>query len=370
MTKPLQRFWTMIDALPGAETDRRDWRIRLGIEFAWARTFLRVTGRRATAIDCPAPGGDGCPRGVIRTGDGTLRAVCRSAVGRCDPVELVADDIDILKLDIRLLRRALIVALNLREELPHLPAGSAITLGKYAVAAGVSAPVVLAVAGPMQPVLVDELRGAGLGRERGVVLAPTEASMPALTRRWLSEQGHLLLNLSEVMAMDDDGGLLPVQPPELLLRDIRDGLLDRLTAAKPGPRIAVPPGTTWSQLSLRLTSAETVICNVAGTPRQMDPGGFGMRSGTNAKPITAWTFFISLLAGGGSVKLAGGSSPSLRQQKRALSRHLQATFGLADDPIRWVRAEQAYVTAFVAADDRPKAERERWMREVMGRARR
>ncbi len=368
MTRPLRRFWTALDEVPDAATDRRDWTLRLGDEFALARTFLRPTGRRATAIDCPSPGGEGCPRGVIRTADGGLRAVCRSAVGRCDAVALADVDLDILELDTRRLRHDLVVALALRQEPPHPPAGSAFMLGRYAVAAGVSAPVLLVVPGPMQPLLVDALQGAGLGREPGVVLAPTAESLPASTRQWLGTQGHVFLNLSEVMAMDDDGGLLPMQPPEFLLRDIRADLVARLAALKPGPQVTLPPDTTWHKVSFRLTSAETVVCSAGGTSRQMDPGDFGMRSGKNNKPVLAWTFFTALLANGGRVGLNGGPSVSQRKQKGALSRHLQATFGLADDPIRWVPAEQSYITAFVAADDRPKAERDRWMREVTGRA--
>ena len=370
MTKLLRRFWTALDALPDAATDRRDWTIRLDVEFAWAKTFLRATGRRATAIDCPSPGGEGCPRGVIRTADGGFRAVCRSAVGRCDPVALADVDLDFLELDTRRLRHALVVALTLRQEPPHPPAGSAIMVGRYAVVAGVSAPVVLVVPGPMQPVHHEELQRAGLSHEPGVVLAPTAESLPASTRQWLGTQGHLVLNLSEVMAMDDDGGLLPMQPPEFLLRDTRADLVARLAALKPGPQVTLPPDTTWHKVSFRLTSAETVVCNAGGTSRQMDPSDFGMRSGKNSKPVLAWKFFTHLLAGDGTLKLHGDLTPSLRQQKVALSRHLQATFGLADDPIRWVAAEQSYITAFVAADDRPKAEKERWRQEMAGRRRR
>lgn len=370
MMKLLRRFWKAVDDLPDATTDRRDWTIRLGVEFAWAQPFLLETGRRATAIDCPSPGGDGCPRGVIRTADGGIRAVCRSATGRCDPLELQPTDIDVLQVDSVRIKKALVLAFGLQAADDGPPQGRAALLGDYAIAAGVGAPVMWVVPGPARDLQMDHLYDAGLGSARTVLLVPTTTSLPASTRGRLAKQGHLLLALAEVTGVDGNDTLSGVQPPELLLRDIRDGLLDRLAAAKPGPRMALPPGTTWSQLSLRLTSAETVICNVAGTSRQMDPGDFGMRSGTNAKPITAWTFFISLLAGGGSLEPSGGSSPSLRQQKGFLSRHLQATFGLADDPIRWVRAEQAYVTAFVAADDRPKAEKERWRQEMAGRRRR
>lgn len=370
MMRPLRRFWKTVDDLPDATTDRRDWTIRLGAEFPWAQPLLRETGRRATAIDCPSPGGDGCPRGVIRTADGGIRAVCRSATGRCDPLELQPTDIDILQVDSVRVKKALVLAFELKAADEAASRGRVILLGDYAIAAGVGAPVMLVVPRPARDLQMDHLYDAGLGSARTVLLMPTTTSLPASTRGRLAKQGHLLLALAEVTGMDAKDTLSAVQPPELLLRDIRDGLLDRLAAPQPGPRIAVPPGTTWSQLSLRLTSAETVICHVAGRSRQMDPGDFGMRSRTNAKPITGWSFFISLLAGGGSVKLAGGSSPSLRQQKRALSRHLQATFGLADDPIRWVPAEQAYVTAFVAADDRPKAEKDRWRQQMTSRRRR
>jgi hypothetical protein len=102
----------------------------------------------------------------------------------------------------------------------------------------------------------------------------------------------------------------------------------------------------------------------------MDPSEFGMRSRKNNKPVLAWTFLVTLLASNGMLRLTGGLSGSLRQRKRVLSRHLQATFGLADDPIRWVEAEQSYFTSFVAADDRSKADKEQWRRELANRRRR
>ena len=51
-------------------------------------------------------------------------------------------------------------------------------------------------------------------------------------------------------------------------------------------------------------------------------------------------------------------------------RHLQDTFRMEADPIIWDASQQAYVAAFVARDERPKREREQWLRELAERRRR
>src|SRR5665213_3616645 len=60
------RFWKALDDIPGAASDGRDWKTRLGEEFEAVSRYLRRTGEIATSVDCPSPGGDGCPRRVVR----------------------------------------------------------------------------------------------------------------------------------------------------------------------------------------------------------------------------------------------------------------------------------------------------------------
>lgn len=215
--KPLPLFWKALDAIPGAATDRRDWAARLGRELPLAQRFLRGTGRRATAIDCPSPGEDGCPRAVIKSTGGALRAVCRSATGRCDPLDLQPEDIDILQVDFVRLRQALVLGFEVQAA-AALPTSSRVArLGEHAIAAGVAAPVVLIVPGPIGGIHFDELREGGLGSERAVLLVPTSASLPSSTRTRLASLGHLVLSLSGVTETDGKRNLVPVQPLELLL---------------------------------------------------------------------------------------------------------------------------------------------------------
>lgn len=369
--KPLPLFWKALDALPGAATDRRDWTARLGAEFPLAQRFLRATGRRVAAIDCPSPGGDGCPRAVIKSAGGALRAVCRSTTGRCDPVDLRPEDTDILQVDFVRLRQALAAAFELQRAAVPPTSNRVALLGEHAIAAGVAAPMMLLTPGPMQSIQFDELRDGGLGGERTVLLVPTAASLPGLLRARLSEQGHHVLPISDIVLVERGGGLQLAQPVDVLLHDVRAALQARLEAAPSAPRVALPPGTTWAQVTLRCTSNATVICTAPGVSRQMDPGDFDMRSAKNAKPVAAWTIFLLLAMGGGILKIEGRSIPSrVRKQKEALSRHLQETFRIAPDPITWDASQQAYIAAFVARDERPKREREQWLRDMAERRRR
>jgi hypothetical protein len=369
--KPRPLFWKALDALPGAATDRRDWTVRLGADFPAGQRFLRATGRRAMAIDCPSPGDEGCPRAVIKSADGALRAVCCSATGRCDPVDLQPEETDILQLDFVRLRQALAGAFGLQPAAVPPTSNRVALLGEYGIAAGVAAPVMLLTPGPMQSIQFDELRDGGLGGERAVLLVPTAASVPASLRARLSEHGHRVLHLSDIVLMERGGGLQLAQPIDVLLHDVRAALQARLGAAPSGPRVALPPGTTWGQVTLRCTSNATVICTAPGVSRQMDPGDFDMRSAKNAKPTAAWTFFLLLTMNGGLLKIDGSAiAPRVRKQKEALSRHLQETFGIESDPITWDTSQQAYAATFVVRDERPKREREQWLRDLAERRRR
>ena len=228
------------------------------------------------------------------------------------------------------------------------------------MAAGVAAPVLFLMPGPDMPITDDEMRDGGLGAEQAVLLLPTADSLSPPSRARLSSQGHHVVSLAEVTAANAQGRLTSIQPVEALLHTIRGALLTRLDGMKPGPRMALPPGTSWGQISFRLTSAETVICNGPGIPgRQLDPRDFGMRSNKNSKPTSAWTFFMTLAEEGGTLAPSTGRPVDrVRKQKQALSNLLQATFGIDADPIVWDNRQRAYVTAFTVSDERTKAERE------------
>ena len=329
-TKPLPRFWKALDELSGAATDRRDWSLRLEDEFATAQRYLRKTGKLATAVECPSPGVDGCPRAVIKLSAGKYRAVCRSEVGQCDAVDLTGLDIAILDLDRRRLQEDLASIFCTQSSSPPAIRGQVVRLGQHAVAAGVGASV----------------------------LVPTGISLPPSTRARLSTGGHQVISLADVITVDAMGRMTSVQPVEVLLHTLRGRMQARLDEATPTVRIPLPPGTTWGQIAFRLTSTATVICNGPGIPgRQLDPGDLGMRSDKNNEPTLAWTFFVMLAEARGVLAPHSGQPIArVRKQKQTLSEQLRNTFGIDADPIVWDKRQRAYVTAFTVSDDRSKSE--------------
>jgi len=356
--KPLPQFWKAFDALPGAATDRRDWAARLGAEFPMAQRFLRATGRRATAIDCPSPGNDGCPRAVIRSAGGALRAVCRSSTGRCDPLDLQAEDTDILQVDFVRLRQALASAFEIQVAALPPTSSRVARLGEYAIAAGVAAPVMLLVPGPMDGIQLDELRDGGLDGERAILLVPTAASLPLSTRVRLASLGHLVLGLSDVTRADGKGNIAPVQPVELLLHEIRAALQVRIDTAQAGPSVSLPAGAQWVELTFALISDEVLNVTCRGQTQRLEPDRVGMKDGRTGKPTEAWAF-LQVLAGVGGVlgPLGRDVVEEQKKKKQALSRQLARAFGISGDPIRWSKRDRAYQTAFLIRDERPKTVR-------------
>jgi len=232
-------------------------------------------------------------------------------------------------------------------------------IGNYAVAAGLSAPVLLVLPDPRDSPTEDDFRMAGLGADRAIVLTPRGSSLSPAMLAVLSAAGHLTLGLADVTELDAHGVLTAVQPADVLFAPIRNSLLGRVDAVPSSPRLLLPPGTEWGQIRLTLSSSETIICNVLGDSRQMDPAGFGMRSAKNAKPTNAWVLLVELIAASGVLRVEAPSlAAKVRKQKQVLSEHLRKTFGIADDPMSWSKAQNAYVAKFVARDERPKAERE------------
>ena len=357
-TKPLPRFWKALDELPGAATDRRDWSLRLEDEFATAQRYLRKTGKLATAVECPSPGGDGCPRAVIKLSAGKYRAVCRSEVGQCDAVDLTGLDIAILELDRRRLQEDLASIFCTQSSSPPAIRGQVVRLGQHAVAAGVGASVIFLMPGPDMPITDDEMQDGGLGSEPAILVVPTGNSLSALTRSRLSGQGHQVVSLESATAVDSQGRLTPVQPVEALLDRVRNALTTKLAAVKPSPRIALPADATWAEMTFALKADEVLNISFRGQTWRLEPDQLGMKDQRTGKPTDAWELLQVLARMGGTIGPLGRDVvEEQKKRKQALAKRLTESFGITAAPIRWNMKAREYRTVFVIRDERPKAAR-------------
>jgi hypothetical protein len=212
--------------------------------------------------------------------------------------------------------------------------------------------------GPMHGIQFDELRDGGLGGERTVLLVPTAASLPASTRTRLGSLGHLVVNLSDMTDADGTGCLVPVQPLDLLLYEVRAALQARIDAVQPGPSVSLPAGTQWSELTFVLVSDEVLNVTCRGQTLRLEPDRLGMKDGRTGKPTDAWAFLQVLARTGGTLGPLGRDVvEDQKKKKQALSRQLGRTFRITGAPIRWNKRDRTYQTAFLIRDERPKAAR-------------
>jgi hypothetical protein len=99
--RKLQRFWRALEALPGLEAERLEWRRLLGEEWPVVEPLLRQTGALVERVWCPSPSGYDCPRRVVRHDDDRIVAVCGDQPRNCETLSLSLDEIAVLELDVR-----------------------------------------------------------------------------------------------------------------------------------------------------------------------------------------------------------------------------------------------------------------------------
>lgn len=233
MKKPLARFWKALDEIPEATTDRREWSLRLGDDWPVAAVYLTATGRLAKEITCPSPGGDGCPRKVVKHADGRFRAVCGSKPAECDPVDLTRDEITCLALDRAKLAAVVGAIFNAEAESTSLGDGSAMLVGLHGVAAGIGIPIVLMIPGPMSVASADTLTALGVGAGPLAIAVPTPRSIPQSLNSALDAQGHAVLPLAEITTVKDHR-LIGRRAADELLAKLREKLLAGLASTVSG----------------------------------------------------------------------------------------------------------------------------------------
>lgn len=356
----LRRFWKALEQIPGGEADALEWRQRLGEEWQLASRYLRPTNALAEAVSCPSPGGDECPRKVIDVGGGRYRAVCRARPRLCDTLDLKDTDVAILALDRPKLFKELAAALDSSPTTPPRQSRAPVVeIGRYAVVAGVSAPVFMAMPDPRDRLGEADFRAAGLSSGPAVILLLASTALPPAVRGRMHDTRHDILLLPEVIGGVRARGLVPLQPAGVILHRVRGALQAGLTQGKTVPGWLLPPDTQWEQITMRLTSREVIACTVFQETRTLDPGALGLSKARSGKAATAWVIVTALARNRGHLRIRDPKArESGKKQIEAVRAALKAYFGLTEDPIPWKRSKKEYIARFVISEAITERERQ------------
>jgi hypothetical protein len=305
--------------------------------------LLLRTGRVVQAIACPHPSGDGCPRRVVRHGEGRLVAVCGERPHRCDSIVLDEGDIDVLELNLPSFARLLRRVLGLEDDFAPPVTPGLWPVGKLGISAGLGIPALLGFSDPDRPIMAHELPESSFG----MFLTPTGrfSEMPSA--------GWTVLSLAEAIGIGPEGTLVATETWARAVDEYR--VRARAAAARSEVTWTLPPETRWEDFVFDLVADEVFNVRVGTMTRRCEPEQLLMKDRRNGRPTEQWEVMKLLARGCGTI---GGARAPVRipiKQKQETCRKLKAVFGLSDDPIRWRRANGVYQARFVIRDSRPYA---------------
>jgi hypothetical protein len=351
----IKGFWRALGSIPGAATSRFEWRVLLGEEWSTVAPLLRSTGTVVTRVSCPSPGGDGCPRRVVRHRDGRIVAVCGDPERQCDTIDLMLDDIVTHELDREKLTDALCRLLGLERELQPLSfAGPAWQVGWYEPVAGQRFAMVLIL-----PVECDQAHHAAVRLrghyERPFLLAtPTRTAVEPQTEEYLHAGRSRLLVLEEVLGVEPAAGWQLLRAAEDLLGTFRRDLVGEVRFGTPQHRFPTPPGTSWHNVTIRFINGHEV------EPRVRGQGGgvfnyahMGMAKTNKDEPTLQWDLLRGLAEGRGELPWPRAVHRRTVQKRRErLANHLRGFFGIDEDPFEDLPGGRGFKTRFMIAPER------------------
>jgi hypothetical protein len=217
MNLDLSGLWDAFEAEFSLSGPRRAVREVLGSEVGEALEALRllVTGRASDRYPCPSPGGEGCPRVVIRPEGQGIVAMCGMTPPECPDLELAPEDVQIVALVPESLAEAVGRALQVRTKVEALPyLRGAYRVGTFIPEPGVRQAIYLLVrtSEPEYAEAVDALRVHSAGQPFAILI-PTNRFVSDELRRQASTVGIPLVFLSETLELDPQQGLRPLGDP-------------------------------------------------------------------------------------------------------------------------------------------------------------
>lgn len=217
MTVPLAVFWEALETGFPLGGPRRHLRERLGTEVCAAlerEEVLSPCGESET-YPCPRPGGEGCPRVIVRRRDGSLVAVCGNEPAECGDLEVLRSDIERLALSPEALLRMIARSLSIRSGFEALPGlRSAFRVGFFIPEPGVKHAVYFLVrTSPREyEEAVDALR-IQTGAESVAVLVPSDRFVSEALRQRSAAAGVPLISLLDCVARDAAGAFTALADP-------------------------------------------------------------------------------------------------------------------------------------------------------------
>jgi len=114
---------------------------------------------------------------------------------------------------------------------------------------------------------------------------------------------------------------------------------------------ATPEGSTWDDVTIRLTSDFQVQISIRGRSEvrnYIEMGFEDRRAKRNPKPDQKWEFLRRFAEGTGAIQSTKEAAewPKLEKAVQSISARLKKLFDISDPPIEYDRRSKSYMTKF------------------------
>jgi hypothetical protein len=366
MTMMTLAFWKTIEQVLGLATNDAEWRERLADCLPHAERYLKQTSRFVDQVSCPFPGGQNCPRHVIRHRDGAVRAVCGDPHKICDALDLSLSDIRMVELDRRRLSADMARALNLVSKDGHSATDRIMHLGDHIAAGSLGFPVFACLQIGGRPISTSDLADLGRRNLPYVIIVSSLESVATQAHAVARGQRGRVITFGECLqfASTPNAGLVPCVPPLALFAPEIAALT---TGAETRTRsvMSLPADAKWSELQFTFIADEVLNVRYRNQPsKRIEPDQLGMKDRKSGKATRQWRL-LQLCAGlegalprSFPVQTIRGERPNGRvvraladfqsgyaRQRQLLASALKARFGIDQDPFS--ASEDCYEARFL-----------------------
>lgn len=345
MSRP-KRLWQTLEALPGLAAPALEWRDRLGAELGQVGKLLKPTGELASSVDCPSPGGVGCPRRVVDHGAGQFVAVCGDSPRSCDDLPLTKSDIVIQRIEETGLCQAIAAALGLSSPTAVGTGQPGILhVGDFEPVAGKRFPVYLALEldrDALEPLVV---RLWGVANTPFVLLTPTRRQVELCLAEKLVGWKSRTAALADLLA-GNGSAFTATEEARSLLAEFRAAVVPA-DETKAGIRFPTPAGTIWGDVTIRFLDGHRVSVRCKTESGVFNFTDMGMVDRRKGEPDVQWGLLYALAAGHG--RMNWRSSEARREnakRKQTLNERLAAFFGIDGEAITWDKHAKNYLCRF------------------------
>lgn len=359
-------FWRTIERVPGHATDTRDWKTDLRDCWAQAEHYLPETSKYAERIDCPWPGGEHCPRHVVRHAGGSVRAICSDPGRLCETLDISPDDIRIRELDRRRLFADIAATLGLVVSTAPSRKAFLLHIGDHAIAAGRGFPVFAALTSPRAPLGRADVLDLDRRKLPFVLLVTSLGAIDPDVSAFIAARQGRVLTWAECLdfALAPRKGFVVAMPLIDLFAPEIAALTDAGDVVQP-PVMTLPANARWADL--RFAFRDEAVLNVSylgQTPVRIEPDQIGMRDERNGKPNRQWRLLLACAALGGAlprsfpvstikghrptsdiVRILGQFQRGYEKQRQLLAAALRGRFGIDEDPFS--DADDCYEARFL-----------------------